>query len=107
MGMFEGYERHVKEVAAQEAALHDRYCIDLLKKHIPDIERQVIASSSFDALGSLLERQGYKVEHYVEPGTDGAEVHSYRLFKLVAASPKYQVKRVISVEEPNQTDTSS
>lgn len=88
MGIFDTAKKQYEEQAAQEAALHDQYAADLLRKH----------GLSDDMTPLALERAGYYLEHRVEPGDIKQEVHAWRLFKLHDSSPRYSVKRVIAVE---------
>lgn len=87
MGIFDTAKQQYEEQVAQENALHEQYAADLLEKH---------GLTNRTPLG--LELDGYYLEHHVEPGDNGQEIHSWRLFKLYDSSPKYGIKRVIAVE---------
>lgn len=89
MKLFNFMERAAKEAAEQEAQLHELNCVRLLEKH------QLPTTMTPHGLDEM---HGYKVEHVVT-SKDGKEVHQWKLYKLMDASPKYSIKRVVDVAE--------
>lgn len=102
----EDFEQRQKEIALQESAIHEKFLRDLLNKHgIMPTEAEMAdanGSSPEQWLAYHLEMKGYQLERMMVKGKDGSEYYTYRLYKLVDNSPKYKIKRVISVEESEE-----